>query len=167
MKSRCAELAERVSALADGELAGEELAVVREHLAGCPECRAFAEACRGIDGAVASGLLPPPVESGRWEAMLEQLRAAKRAPAAAGRARFRMLKAAAFAAAVAAVVLLALLPAYFAKPARGRDYLPARGVRLDRTEPGWQAQVLVAPEEGLTMVLVLDEGGSDSRGTLD
>ena len=162
MKSECAELNELVSAFVDGELAGEELARVERHLAACEECRAFAEECRLLEGAVGKSLHAPEVKLARWEAMRAQLRAAARSRASARRSGFRKVKAAAFLATAAAACLLvvALLAPWSKKE---RDYISAENIITEYVASDCPATVVTGVEGGLDMLVITDLGPDEAE----
>lgn len=146
MSSECVELNELVSAFADGELEGEKEARVRQHLAGCAECRAFVSACRRIDRAAGEGLRPPEVEPSRWEAMLAQLRAAGGQPAR--RSRIRPVKAVAFVSTLAAACLLA-----------GAAFLPWDTPQPNGNDRGQHVVIGPAAEEYEVLTVAAPEAG--------
>ena len=51
---------DRVDALADGRLDGPEAKEVMEHLAGCPQCRAYYEGALAADRVLADTGINPP-----------------------------------------------------------------------------------------------------------
>ena len=63
---------DRVDALADGRLDGPEAKEVMEHLAGCPQCRAYYEGALAADRvlAVLSAAVLLPVAAAAWYLLL-------------------------------------------------------------------------------------------------
>ena len=53
---------DRVDALADGGLDGPEAKEVMEHLAGCPQCRAYYEGALAADRVLADTGINPPAD---------------------------------------------------------------------------------------------------------
>ena len=53
---------DRVDALADGRLDGPEAKEVMEHLAGCPQCRAYYEGALAADRVLADTGINPPAD---------------------------------------------------------------------------------------------------------
>jgi len=153
MKPECAELAELLSALADGELAGSDRERVLAHVGSCPDCRKLVETCRRLDAAAADGLVPPAVPPERWDRMLGEIKRVGRARKVAvlRPAPTRRLRAAAFALAAAAAVLLAvvLFPPW--ERSAGPDYSSAEIVNVVASE---RTLVMDAPEGGLSLVFV-------------
>jgi RNA polymerase sigma factor (sigma-70 family) len=74
--AECDRLAPLVSSLADGELRGEDLAVLRGHLHGCLACRARLREYRGAP-ARAAALVPAPLVASLWHAAAGWLHAHK------------------------------------------------------------------------------------------
>ena len=172
MNRECAELAELISALADGELAAADRERAERHLAECADCRRMAESFRKIEGALAGFPPPPAVEESRWERMLAEVKSAGNAPGTeAARTRRAVLKPAPVRAwrpvllgvvAVAAAVALAV--ALLPHGGRGaHNYRSAESVSVDATGEGCQAVVMAAPEGGLNMVFVTSEDDSGER----
>jgi hypothetical protein len=157
MKSECVELNELVSAYADGELAGEDLARVEGHLGGCPDCRAFVATCRKIDTAVADGPEPPEVEPARWEAMRGQLLAAAGPSFDRRRSRFRIAKAAAFLTTMAAACLLGFMAmTHGVITDLDQGLIPTREVSVEFSSDDSTYFVFAAPEDGVDILLVID-----------
>ena len=55
----CGEMAELLSARLDGELGGEEAALLDEHLLACGDCRSLADRLEAVDAVVALGGIEP------------------------------------------------------------------------------------------------------------
>lgn len=68
----CEDYRALISAALDGELSGEEQRTLKEHLAGCEECRAYREALRELSGLLSQDL-PTPDES-FCPAVMEKIR---------------------------------------------------------------------------------------------
>jgi len=111
----CADAAERITALVDGELPPGEREALERHLAGCAACRE----ARAAEEAVAArvrALGRPPLPDGFRESVLDRIRAE---PAAAPRAPAgRLLPMGPWLAAGAAAAAAALAMVYFGSPDR-------------------------------------------------
>jgi len=114
----CAELGDLVSAYADGELAGDDLARVEAHVLACESCRARVEAYREMDSAAGSlaDIVAPEVGEAEWGRRKTAVFAAGAGAAApairttrAGRILRRVAWGIALAAA-AAIIVAVLLP---------------------------------------------------------
>jgi len=68
---RCAALEPLISACCDGELEGEELIEIRNHLAACGQCRATLRAFRAAPKAAAALLPAGPAAHSLWERIQE------------------------------------------------------------------------------------------------
>jgi RNA polymerase sigma-70 factor (ECF subfamily) len=78
---RCAQLGGLLSAYQDGELGSEAEGEVRQHLAGCPQCREQQDDLRAVGALLA--IIPPLLPSPQWtQYVLQQLR--KNAPPGGG-----------------------------------------------------------------------------------
>jgi anti-sigma factor RsiW len=167
MKPECAELAELLSALADGELPEADRGRVEAHLRDCAECRALAERLRRLDAAVAAGLNPPTVSAERWDRMLDAIKRAGRVRQAAvlKAAPVRRVRFAAWAAAAAAVLVAAVLLLPGRGPA-GAEYSSAESIVLEPSGGDSMVTVRLAPEGGLRLVCVtmLSDSEPSERG---
>lgn len=75
----CEDMRPLVSALADGELSGDEEKTVREHLASCEGCRSLERELRATSALVAKHALRPEVDELSW-ARFEEALAAESSP---------------------------------------------------------------------------------------
>ena len=114
VRDDCVGFAALVSAYADGELAGDDLAAVEAHLEACAECRGRVEAYREMDlaAADAGSLRAPEVGAAEWERRGAEIERsldhrAGRGRRAVGSSWFRRV-AWGFAVAAAAVIMLAV-----------------------------------------------------------
>jgi len=122
-RDECTELGALVSACADGELEGDELARAEEHLASCEHCRARVEAYRDMDGAAASlaGLGTPEVDDAEWarrRAAVFARPVGATGPSRAGRVIRRIAWTVALAAA-AVIILAVFVPGQIGEPPEG------------------------------------------------
>ena len=104
----CADAAERITALVDGELPLEERVPLERHLAECAACR-DARAAEEAIAARVRGLGRPPLPDGFREAVLERVRAEPAAGGAAPRGRLIPLGPWLTAGAAAAAAALAMV----------------------------------------------------------
>ncbi len=182
MSTQCADFHELLSALLDGELAGDERARVEAHAAACAGCRRMLERFRRVDAAAAELPAPPPVPAGRWDRMLGEIRRAGRVREAAvlrpAPARARRSLVFALAAAAALALAASLFALHGARDGHRRpdgghgghggrrapEYCSAEVV-VEPSDGESQTLVLAAPEGGLSLVIVSSAAGPDSFGT--
>jgi len=161
MNGKCAELAELISALADGELPEAERARVGAHLDACPRCRRLLESYRLLDGAVAGAAAPPAVSEARWAEMSAAIRRGVK-----GSGPFITLRVAAYVLAAAAAALLAVFLGLPGGRRAGRDYRSAELLAVEPSDENAQTQTLVmmAPEGGLNLVIVTSTAAAENTG---
>jgi len=150
LPTACAAYEEHLSALVDGELAGQLETAVRTHVESCPHCSAYCEGLQRVDGLLASVPAPavPPdlrarlaarIEADAGEAVDEEIRPRRVRPVPARaprRVRWYAQPAAVFAAAAAAAALVLFWTVRSADgPAPGEPPIPVA-----------QIPVPVAPE---------------------
>lgn len=104
--SNCEKYEQAMSAYADGELSSEESRALKEHLAGCADCRSKAQAWQQTSQALRE---VPAVTAQRWEALWERVEEKGRREATSWQMWKSVWRAAAVTAAAAAVLLAAHL----------------------------------------------------------
>ncbi len=168
-----------LEAFVDGELDEAAAAKVREHLASCACCREEAEALRALSQGVRAAFperrrgAPDDVKRRIREALEDKMRTWEAGSPRRARILRVVLRASAFAAATAAILILVvagLVVGIFPDPAAAelaRDHLGCIGMREDWvTEPAKIAAVL-SREGGAGAVLVrLEAAGYRLRGAL-
>ena len=131
----CRELGALISAYADGELEGADLARAEAHLAACDACRGRVEAYREMDSAAAdrAGLAAPGVPAEEWDRRRAELLARAARPAARARV-VRLVRRAAWAIALgaaAAIIVALLFPADLTEDGAGQG---AEVVEVDSSD---------------------------------
>lgn len=159
MSEDCVRHHQRLSALADGELAGAEREAVERHLQACAECRALLARWRRLDGKIGE-LAPPPVSGERWARMESEIKRAVRERGAV-RTEARLVPAPrpgartwVLALAAAAGLLLAATLLSRQRARAGRDYASAESIAIDAAGENCQTVVMTAPEGGLNLVII-------------
>ena len=146
--NRCEENNEKLRALADGKLSGEDARAATSHVEGCAECRGRLEQLRGIADAAAH---PAPDEAqwrGVWDQMAKRLperKVARRRQAVAWRLAFTTA-----AAALVAVVVIALMP--------GGGSVTAAADVVESVEAGsGYTTMQFVDDEGSAFIVVMEE----------
>jgi Putative zinc-finger len=161
MTKTCDLYAELISAMADGELAGDKLKELQAHLESCAACRVFLKECQRINHAMQDVPAAPPVADARWQAMASDLKAMRKIDLDQRSARLFMVRALAFVAAAAAVCLIAII---LWKETRQRDYLSAKNLSNYQAFEGCISTVVHGPEDGINMVLLVRYQEKDDTG---
>ena len=147
---------DRVDALADGRLDGPEAKEVMEHLAGCPQCRAYYEGALAADRVLADTGINPPADFAAG--VMERIRPRRQVQwprAAAGLAACLLLAAGAF------PKVGVLKRAYrrvesggpaFERDERAEKLVDVADVDESRASPAWNAVVPLAVLVGGTII---------------